>query len=135
MKLAKELVFTAVHYEGKQKEYYVKRFQIETSTMDKKFTFISEEGGSKLVFASIKENPHVSYKVGKGRNKELVEKSLADFIDVKGWKAMGNKLDRRQVSAVKELVVKEAEKESLKSGESIEWSGDDLKPDGQAELF
>lgn len=134
-KLSEDLVITAVHYEGKQKEYYVKRFQIETSTMDKKFTFISEEGGSKMVFASVKANPHVTYKVGKGRAKEVVEKSLADFIDVKGWKAMGNKLDRRQVSAVKELEVKEPEKETLKSGESIEWSGDDLKPDGQGELF
>ncbi|MEM6806628.1 MAG: hypothetical protein AAF696_34830, partial [Bacteroidota bacterium] len=134
-KLSKELVITAVHYEGKQKEYYVKRFQIETTTMDKKFGFISEEGGSKLIFASVKANPHVTYKVGKGRNKEVVEKGLADFIDVKGWKAMGNKLDRRQVSSVKELIVKEPEKESLKSGESIEWSGDDLKPDGQGELF
>ena len=43
-----ETVITAVHYDGKSKEYYVKRFQIETTTLDKSFSFISDAPNSKL---------------------------------------------------------------------------------------
>ena len=112
-KFSSESVITAVQYEGKQKDYYVKRFQVETSTIDKKFKFISEENGSKLVFATTYPKPEISFKVitpGKGRAKEEVKLELSAFIDVKGWRALGNKLDRRKVSTVKELTPKLIEK-------------------------
>ncbi|MEO0473614.1 MAG: DNA gyrase/topoisomerase IV subunit A, partial [Bacteroidota bacterium] len=131
-------VISAVHYEGKSKDYYVKRFCIETSTVGKTFSFISDQPGSKLIMASTRANPWISYKVTlQGRTKEELEQNLAEFIDVKGWKALGNKLDRRKVSAVKELAKEEPETpaENLQTGDSVEWSGDDLKDNGQGKLF
>ncbi len=143
-----ETVITAVHYDGKSKEYYVKRFQIETTTLDKNFVFISDTAGSKLTVASTDSHPHITYKAatGKGNEKEDVTLDLSEFIDVKGWRANGNKLDRRKVSSIKliEVELEEEEEEtpnppkkadpSLKTGDTVEWEGDDLN-NGQGELF
>ncbi len=84
---------TAIHYDAKQKEYFVKRFLIETSTVGKKFYFINEGRNSKLLFASTKKNPTIVLTV-KNDKKEKVEEEIAlrEFIDIKGWKSTGNKL-------------------------------------------
>ena len=128
-------IITAVHYDGKGKEYYVKRFHIETSTLDKKFVFINEESGSKLMVASVADEAWIKYKATiKGSKKEDVELNLAEFIDVKGWKAQGNKLDRRKVSSVK-LLREENKEKVLKSGDTVEWTKEELKDNGQGSLF
>ena len=142
-----ETVITAVHYDGKNKEYYVKRFQVETRTLDKPFTFISDAPHSKLAAVSTESAPHISYKAatGKGNEKEEVAVNLAEFIDVKGWRAMGNKLDRRKVTGVKLIEGEQPESAnedenqanangSLKTGDTVEWKDDDLN-NGQGELF
>ena len=92
-KFDSEQVISAVHYDGKSKSHYVKRFQIETSTTGKRFKFISEERGSKLLLVSVHTNLELVFnyrlKNGDKRSKNI---TLLDFIDVKGWKANGNKL-------------------------------------------
>lgn len=138
-------VVTAVYFDAKQKEYFVKRFQIETTTLDKKFVFISEDPGAKLAFVSTAPLPRIKYFTTglKGNAKEEVEVNLAEFIDVKGWRAIGNRLDRRKVTGIKELPPLELEEEDddettppekLKTGDQIEWGQDDLK-DQQGKLF
>ncbi|MEM7656864.1 MAG: DNA gyrase/topoisomerase IV subunit A [Bacteroidota bacterium] len=132
-KLTPEIVISAVHYDGSNKEYYVKRFQVETTTMDKAFTYISEAANSRLVVVSTHPAPIVTYTATeKGKPKQEVEVNLADFIDVKGWKAMGNKLDRRKVSRLKleepefnqtaESEQADDQSDKLKPGDQIEWS-------------
>ena len=71
----------------------MKRFVIETSSLGKRFGFISEERGSKLTLVSMEEKPILSfaYRTKRGEKKNRIEK-LVDFVEVKGWKAMGNKL-------------------------------------------
>lgn len=83
---------SAIYHDGDKGWTMVKRFKIETSTFDQKFVFISEGNGSKLYFASIDKAPVVKYSYKVGTNKEEKELHLAEFIDVKGWKALGNKL-------------------------------------------
>ena len=142
-KFSPETVITAVHYDGSNKEYYVKRFQIETTTVDKPFSYISEADNSRLMFASTHPSPIASYTASSpGKGKEKVEVNLGEFIDVKGWKAMGNKLDRRKVSRLKfkePALPKKQIPETLKTGDQVEWSGADLKENsngnGQGELF
>lgn len=82
-----------IHYDASSKNYYAKRFLIETTTTGKKFLFINEKPGSKLILASTAENPEVEIKAqtAKGEKKSDIIK-LADFIEVKGWKAIGNKI-------------------------------------------
>ncbi len=133
-----------VHYDASSKNYYAKRFLIETSTIGKKFCFINEKPGSKLIAVSTHENPEVELKVvsAKGEKKTEVVK-LADFIEVKGWKALGNKITYDNFKSAKLLsdkvgqwqeeedAGKEAEEPVGKGGGTIVI--DEL--DGQKTLF
>jgi len=90
-----ELVVSAIYYEGDNKTYYVKRFKIETSTVGKKFTFISESKNSRLEAVSTHPEPlaKISFKRSLRGEKETEKLLLSEFIDVKGWKAIGNRLN------------------------------------------
>lgn len=92
-----------VYYDGEKENYFVKRFLIETKSVGEKFTFIGDAQGSKLVVVSTGKNPVVD--VSTKRGKETV--NLEEFIDVKGWKALGNRLSMNVVTSVK-LVSEEA---------------------------
>src|SRR5205823_12970934 len=89
-----EKVFSVVHYDGKSKNYLVKRFIFENIAVGKQVSIISEEAGSKLVILSGAAQPlvKVEHLKGKAQIQELVELNLTDLIEVKGMKAMGNRL-------------------------------------------
>lgn len=90
----KDMVIASVYYDGERKATYVKRFQIETNTLGQKFSFLPNDYVStKQLLGTLHENPEVEYKVRVGRSKTEIKKLLlANFVDVKGWKALGNKL-------------------------------------------
>ena len=93
---------SAVYVDGESKQYMVKRFMVETTTLDKEFNFISESIGSRLVVATTAESPEVEAEVITGKNKDKTTEVLAleELIDVKGWKALGNRLSQHKVSKV-----------------------------------
>lgn len=97
-----EKVFSAVHYDGKSKNYLVKRFMFENIVTGRQISFISEEAGSKLVVISGAAQPVVKVEQLKGKSQvmELAELNLADLIEVKGMKAMGNRLSAYAVQTV-----------------------------------
>ncbi|WP_310794558.1 DNA gyrase/topoisomerase IV subunit A [Hymenobacter sp. HSC-4F20] len=101
-KLEPDTVISSVYVEGESKTHYVKRFKIETSTLDKRFTFISETKGSKLLCATCHPEPQAEVKLQRDKkaDKETEQFLLHEFIDVKGWKAMGNKLNYFKIHAV-----------------------------------
>ena len=86
-------IMSAAYYDGKLKNYYVKRFNIETNTMNKKFLFISQEKGSKLEYASFKSGETISFKYFRNKKLQPTEINLDEFIDIKGWKSIGNKIN------------------------------------------
>src|SRR5476651_2885697 len=47
-----EKVYTVVHFEGKSKNYMVKRFMLDNTVIGKQSSFISDEPGSKLILIS-----------------------------------------------------------------------------------
>ncbi len=98
-------VVTAVYLDGESKQYFVKRFSIETNTLDKEFGFISEGIGSRLDYASTSDSPEIEMDVvkGKGKEKETEVVSLEEIVDVKGWKALGNRLSQHKVTKIKSL--------------------------------
>ena len=98
-------VVSSVHYDGERKATYVKRFQIETNTLGQKFNFLPNEYVStKLLLGTLHPNPEIKYKVRAGRSKTVEGQiKLNEFIDIKGWKALGNKLDDSKLVAVKAL--------------------------------
>jgi len=101
-KLEPTTVLSAMYVEGDTKVHYVKRFKIETSTLDKRFTFISETKGSKLLAVTANPEPLMEVKIQKDKkaDKETEQIALHEFIDVKGWKAMGNKLNYFKIHAL-----------------------------------
>ena len=97
-----EHVYGVVHYDGKAKNYFVKRFVFEVQPIGKVVSFISEENGSKMVFITGKADAKLTVDVEKGKTKtpETLELELASLIDVKGWKANGNRLTPHVVKQV-----------------------------------
>jgi topoisomerase-4 subunit A len=93
---------SAVYVDGESKQYMAKRFMIETSTADKEFGFISEGIGSRLIVATTSETPEVEVEEVKGKDKEKKTKvvNLEEVVDIKGWKALGNKLSEFKVTKV-----------------------------------
>ncbi|WP_281170604.1 DNA gyrase/topoisomerase IV subunit A [Hymenobacter norwichensis] len=101
-KFEPDTVLSAVYVEGDTKIHYVKRFKIETSTLEKRFIFISETKGSKMLAATAYPEPvaEIKFQRDKKADKEAEKLLLHEFIDVKGWKAMGNKLNYYKIHSV-----------------------------------
>ncbi|HEX3384152.1 MAG TPA: DNA gyrase/topoisomerase IV subunit A, partial [Mucilaginibacter sp.] len=106
-----EKIYTVVHVEGKSKNYMVKRFKFENTTIGKQNSIISDEGGSKLVLISGAKQPKVTVDQLKGKTEipETVELDLSELIDVKGMKAMGNRISQHTVKTVKLITQTEPE--------------------------
>ena len=101
-KFEAERVITAVHFDGESGYTYVKRFRIESQSLDKRYPFISESKGSKLWLVTLQPQPQVEFEFKKDK-KSPVEKQLADLdmvVDVKGWKATGNRLHNAGIQSV-----------------------------------
>ena len=95
-KMKKRESITTLYYNGETKFYYIKRFKIETNVTNKKFNFISESRGSKLILISTSPKIQISYsfrtKSGEKKSKNILND---DIVDVKGWKSIGNRLDNK----------------------------------------
>lgn len=132
-------VVSTVYHEGEKGWTMVKRFMIETNTLDTRYKFITEAMTSKLYFATLEHNPVVNYTYKVGKDKETKTVSLADFIDVKGWKAMGNKLYEGkllQITPVETKVeVPDIDNDATKEADATEGQELDLKNAVQGSLF
>ncbi|TAH01158.1 MAG: DNA gyrase/topoisomerase IV subunit A [Sphingobacteriales bacterium] len=108
-----ETIYSVVHYEGKLKNYFVKRFKFDDLAIGKRNGFISEESGSKLVIITKALAAIVKVELLKGKSQlfEEVELDISTLIDVKGLKANGNRLSIHDVQKV-ELISNEDEVES-----------------------
>jgi len=128
-KFEPDMVVSAIHYDGEKATTFAKRFKIESTTKDKKYSFISDHKSSKLFFASLHPNPIVQY-IEKDKSKKI-EKQVAveGFIDVKGWKSQGNKLSGQRITGVKDITPKDAsKKDKLSPGDSIDFDLDNNQP-------
>jgi topoisomerase-4 subunit A len=97
-----EKVYSVVHYDGKSKNYMVKRFAFENTALGKQTSIISEESGSKLVIISGAAQVVVKVEQLKGKieTPEAIELDLSTLIDVKGMKAMGNRISQHTVKSI-----------------------------------
>ncbi len=114
LKLAKhepERPISCLHYEGESKIYYIKRFKIETTTMDKKFLFIADTKNSRLLAASLDKHPRfeLKTKADKKAGIETQQINVDEYVEVRGWKAIGQKINTFEVTEVKILESKAEE--------------------------
>lgn len=119
-KFIPESIITAIYYDGGSKQYYVKRFRIETTTVDKKFLFISDEKGSKLTFASLDNYPRIELSHKKDKNAIIIKEeiNIDEISEIRGWKAMGTKLTSNIVQSIRPLESKIVEVEQEEFSES-----------------
>ncbi len=141
-KLEKDTIISAIYYDGGKGWTMIKRFQLETNKLNQRFNFLTDDRNTKLYFASVHEKPKLnySYRVKGGKEEGTVD--LAEFIDVKGWKALGNKLIDKKISSFKDLTPKppkldpkaaaKAKKDKLSAGDSIDF---DVEGNGQTKMF
>ncbi|MGD9900104.1 MAG: DNA gyrase/topoisomerase IV subunit A [Calditrichaceae bacterium] len=132
-----EKVITAVHFDGDTENFYVKRFKIETLTQDKFFKYITDHKDSKLILVTSHPDPSAEMRYLKGRAKEeLTENiSLNDIVDIKGWKARGNRISNYRVIGVQLIEKDEPEFIIAEDAgpEIIIKTGDDEISSGQNE--
>ena len=102
-RLAPDLVVNAVHFDGHKGWTMVKRFKVETNKIKERYSYLTDHPKSKLLFASVAANPRIRYTM-KVKGKPMPgEITLGDFMDVKGWKAVGNRLSDQLLTGIKEV--------------------------------
>ncbi len=126
-------VISAIYFDGGTKTYFVKRFLIETTTINKRFNFITDHKQSFLKVVSTASQPQVSVTLTKGKEEEVMEYDLDMLIDVKGWKALGNKLSTYPVKDLS-LIISEKETEEEISEEVEENSDESSDPTQELEV-
>jgi topoisomerase-4 subunit A len=107
-----DVVWSAVYYDADQDFYYLKRFQLEQ--VSKPQRLIADNPKSHLVRFTHVDYPRLEIKFGgedKDREKMIVE--VAEFINVKGFKAKGKRLTNYQVHKIMELEPTIPEEENL----------------------
>ena len=102
-------VITAVYLDNDKLQFNVKRFRIETSTLQNKFLFIKEGQGNRLELVTTDLKPMLLLHTGRGAQARTQKIKVADYVEVMGWKAVGNKLADYSKSTEMEWEAKEKE--------------------------
>lgn len=91
---------SAIYWDQSKKQYNIKRFLVEPT--DRKVSFIPEEEGNFLEIISSDWIPMVKLDFSKSKGKEIdpEEINVAEFIQVKGLKAIGNRLTDKKVKNI-----------------------------------
>ncbi len=109
-------IITVIYFDAEKMQFNIKRFNIETTTLHSKFLCIKEGEKNYIELVTTDENPTLILHIGKKDQTKTQRIKVADFIEVMGWKAAGNKLvDKKAVD--------------------MEWEEIKSNPGKQAELF
>ncbi len=87
-----EKVISAVYLDNEKLQYNIKRFKIETTTLNTKFLFIKEGKENMLEAASTNPDPILKVNTGRGQLVSTRKFKVADLVEVMGSKAIGAKL-------------------------------------------
>ena len=130
---------SCIYYDGDQKNYHIKRFLIETSTLDKKFLFITDHNRSEILMVSYDKKPRIEVKFKKLRKSdpETLLFKVEEMIEIKGWKALGNKLVYDKIDDIKilEPEIEEEEEDNVSeiNNQDIEENEEELLVEGEEE--
>ena len=114
-------IFSAIHFDGEQNSFYLKRFEIEPS--DKPTSFIMESANSRLVDICDDNNPRVEVIfTGKHKDREPEIIDVAEFIAPKGVKARGKRVTTFETKSIHWI-------EPIVTEDEIDENPIDLDPD------
>lgn len=85
-------VITAVYLDSEKQVYNVKRFKIETTTLNSKFLFIKEGKDNRVEAVTTEVEPVLKIKSGRGATVNSARVKINKMVEVMGWKAVGAKL-------------------------------------------
>ncbi len=85
-------VFSAVYLDNDKLQFNVKRFKIETTTLNSKYFFIKEGKNNLLYAISSDELPLLNVRTGKGQLVNNAKFKIDKLVEIMGWKAIGSKL-------------------------------------------
>ncbi|HUZ61376.1 MAG TPA: DNA gyrase/topoisomerase IV subunit A [Hanamia sp.] len=111
-----EKIITAVYLDNEKLQYNVKRFKIETNTLNSKFLFIKEGKGNRLLKVTTADEPILAMQSGRGTQIRRAKIKLHKVVDIMGWRAIGNKLT------------------DYSKSDQMEWA-ENTKPTVQGDLF
>ncbi len=125
---------SAVYFDGASKTYFIKRFKIETSTIDKKFLFISDHKASNLLAATDNFAPNVQLKhKPDGKTSEIMLLPIDELVEIRGWKAIGSKLNYIKLSDI-QFIETEVKSEEVATNQHEELDVD-LPADNPKEVI
>lgn len=87
-----EKIITAIYLDNEKKQYNVKRFKIETTTLKNKFFFIKEGEGNYVETVTTDEEPVLAVQQGRGSQVRKGKLKIIKMAEVTGWKTVGVKL-------------------------------------------
>jgi topoisomerase-4 subunit A len=124
-------IVTVVYLDGEQKRYYLKRFQIaEDTVLNRKYLFIPESKGSKMILFTLDYLPRIEMELVKKDGNEIEIVLAADFIAVKGYKAKGKRLSSKDIKKVK--LIEPLPYELPEEEKKTETTEEELLPDEPA---
>jgi len=91
---------SAVYFEGEKGWTMIKRFMVENTSSGQRYKFITDHRSSKVNLVTIEEFPTVKYSFMSGGQKQERTLDVFDFIEIKGWKALGNKLMDKKILTI-----------------------------------
>ena len=112
-----EAIITAVYVDMDKKQYMLKRFKIETTTLKTKFLFIKEGEGNYVEAVSTDQEPILLMQQGRGAQTRKAKIKLTKMAEVTGWRTVGTKLADYSKST------------------EMEWVKAKATDEGQPELF
>tara|TARA_B100001540_G_scaffold51417_1_gene46417 strand:- start:429 stop:3122 length:2694 start_codon:yes stop_codon:yes gene_type:complete len=97
-KLNSKKPVSVIYYNGNKQSYFVKRF-LTTDISEGKYSFIGDHKDSELKLVSTDFRPMVEvvFVKEKGKERKSEKIDLEEFISIKGWKSLGNKLTNKKV--------------------------------------
>jgi topoisomerase-4 subunit A len=87
-----EKIVTAVYADMKSKQFMVKRFKIETTTLKNKFLFIKEGEGNYVEAVTTMEEPLLAMQQGRGAQIRKGKLKIAKIAEITGYRTVGTKL-------------------------------------------
>jgi topoisomerase-4 subunit A len=87
-----EKIVSAIYVDMDKKQFMVKRFKIETTTLRNKFMFIKEGEGNYVEAVTTMDEPILAMQQGRGAQIRKGKLKISKMAEVTGWRTVGTKL-------------------------------------------
>lgn len=87
-----EKIVTAVYVDMDKKQFMVKRFKIETTTLKNKFFFIKEGEGNYVEAVTTQDEPVLAMQQGRGAQIRKGKLKISKIAEITGWRTVGAKM-------------------------------------------